>query len=715
MTACFSVGPAELEGQRLNQQVAELHLGGRGTLGCIGHGDGQHSYGAATSTLATEPLVPAPNLSHPETACGPRGASCANRTSAEGAGVGCPPIAKGDAAPRPTGGPAAPGSAPDATESAQGGLAKAESSSDERTAMGQSKERTVPVAKAPSPQGGPRSTAASGQHLDLERGSGELKRAGSGTQLAEGPLDNLDCDSRPSSGFYDVSESTSCSLSNSCCSVYSECPSSSRWSMQSLSQLPRGSGNWSRPRSTDEATVRLMDLRSQRFLCSLGARASDESAGSGADKRSKVSQRPVSTGDLNFLSRYLSVDPVSSQLSCCRGPWNPERPGPGPDPKYQCDLVSRNSNEVYHYPSPLHAVALQSPLFTASSCRRSPSKEDLTSRAAGVKTAAGLPPEAVPLPSQGRLDKYICGLVLRFKCRPAPRRSELASHPKSLSMSSVYSQSSSALGAAPLVSPAGGWKVRRRISTCCQAADRARSPDWSGSGSDASSSLEACPLSGPGPSVEGLFPPPEASDSPAAADPEGLLYRGKHLSRELVRCPASGLDRDTGREGGRRTDLFKRMSARGKSGGRSSSEMNLHSAACQRPEALCGFECRPSPAKGKQKWTSVLEIPGRCKPKRPGLLGQAQAFLSRRHRAFSADSPASSLRAGVLEASREDLRACGCQGDGCHGRADWAETLPRASVAMETRFHRSKSFKELRKKVQLSIRPWSLKVNNASK
>lgn len=34
------------------------------------------------------------------------------------------------------------------------------------------------------------------------------------------------------------------------------------------------------------------------------------------------------------------------------------------DPKYQSDLVSKSGNDVYPYPSPLHAVALQSPLFS---------------------------------------------------------------------------------------------------------------------------------------------------------------------------------------------------------------------------------------------------------------------------------------------------------------------------------------------------------------
>ncbi|XP_033090089.1 dapper homolog 2 [Trachypithecus francoisi] len=37
-----------------------------------------------------------------------------------------------------------------------------------------------------------------------------------------------------------------------------------------------------------------------------------------------------------------------------------------PDPKYRQDLVSQGGRELYPYPSPLHAVALQSPLFALS-------------------------------------------------------------------------------------------------------------------------------------------------------------------------------------------------------------------------------------------------------------------------------------------------------------------------------------------------------------
>lgn len=48
------------------------------------------------------------------------------------------------------------------------------------------------------------------------------------------------------------------------------------------------------------------------------------------------------------------------------------------DPRYCTDLVSRRTKEVYPYPSPLHAVALQSPLFTSQSQEQSasPSPEE---------------------------------------------------------------------------------------------------------------------------------------------------------------------------------------------------------------------------------------------------------------------------------------------------------------------------------------------------
>ncbi|XP_021057807.1 dapper homolog 1 isoform X2 [Mus pahari] len=98
--------------------------------------------------------------------------------------------------------------------------------------------------------------------------------------------EHLETDSRPSSGFYELSDGASGSLSNSSNSVFSECLSSCHSSTCFCSPL--------------EAALTISD--------------------------------PC---------------PKSADVN----------------PKYQCDLVSKNGNDVYRYPSPLHAVAVQSPMF----------------------------------------------------------------------------------------------------------------------------------------------------------------------------------------------------------------------------------------------------------------------------------------------------------------------------------------------------------------
>ncbi|XP_020040671.1 dapper homolog 1 isoform X2 [Castor canadensis] len=98
--------------------------------------------------------------------------------------------------------------------------------------------------------------------------------------------ERLETDSRPSSGFYELSDGASGSLSNSSNSVFSECLSSCHSSTCFCSPL--------------EATLTISD---------------------GCPKSADV------------------------------------------NPKYQCDLVSKTGNDVYRYPSPLHAVAVQSPMF----------------------------------------------------------------------------------------------------------------------------------------------------------------------------------------------------------------------------------------------------------------------------------------------------------------------------------------------------------------
>lgn len=161
--------------------------------------------------------------------------------------------------------------------------------------------------------------------------------------------EHLETDSRPSSGFYELSDGASGSLSNSSNSVFSECLSSCHSSTCFCSPL--------------EATLTISD---------------------GCPKSADV------------------------------------------NPKYQCDLVSKNGNDVYRYPSPLHAVAVQSPMFllclTGSPLRE---EERLGNHASDIgvgseldtiKTDASLPSPsslwAAPHPlSSKKMDGYILSLV----------------------------------------------------------------------------------------------------------------------------------------------------------------------------------------------------------------------------------------------------------------------------------------------------------------
>ncbi|XP_035467030.2 dapper homolog 1 [Scophthalmus maximus] len=120
-------------------------------------------------------------------------------------------------------------------------------------------------------------------------------------------------DSRPSSGFYELSDAASGSLSNSSNSVFSECFCSA---LEPDGRLP----------STDELPScldcdGLWDDLSGTLHCSLSA-----------------PHPPV-------LDPFPSAASGDSQS------------------KHHCDLVVWNGSDVYRYPSPLHAMAVQSPTF----------------------------------------------------------------------------------------------------------------------------------------------------------------------------------------------------------------------------------------------------------------------------------------------------------------------------------------------------------------
>ncbi|XP_054571461.1 dapper homolog 1 isoform X1 [Eptesicus fuscus] len=198
--------------------------------------------------------------------------------------------------------------------------------------------------------------------------------------------EHLETDSRPSSGFYELSDGASGSLSNSSNSVFSECLSSCHSSTCFCSPL--------------EATLTISDScpKSADLIGWL-----DYTEGHCEDQASEAVCCFPSTSQFNPLGVIADVNP-----------------------KYQCDLVSKNGNDVYRYPSPLHAVAVQSPMFllclTGSPLREEERLGNHTSDICvgseldAIKTEASLPsPSSVwpaPHPSSSKkMDGYILSLV----------------------------------------------------------------------------------------------------------------------------------------------------------------------------------------------------------------------------------------------------------------------------------------------------------------
>ncbi|XP_066550515.1 dapper homolog 1 [Amia ocellicauda] len=194
--------------------------------------------------------------------------------------------------------------------------------------------------------------------------------------------DHLETDSRPSSGFYELSDGASGSLSNSSNSVFSECLSSCRSSSCFCSPLDASlSAADGRPKSADD------------LVACVECEGPCEDQNSGSVRRS-------------FSAPYSpSVDGASESQS-----------------KYQCDLIAKNGSDVYRYPSPLHAVAVQSPIFFQALVGHF--KEDGGQFKPGDSSIEFLKPEPgsvsqstswpTPYPSSGkRLDNYILGLLQR--------------------------------------------------------------------------------------------------------------------------------------------------------------------------------------------------------------------------------------------------------------------------------------------------------------
>nr|XP_020442025.1 dapper homolog 1 [Monopterus albus] len=193
----------------------------------------------------------------------------------------------------------------------------------------------------------------------------------------EASHDQLETDSRPSSGFYELSDGASGSLSNSSNSVFSEC----------LCSTADADG---RLQSTDEPASCLECDGLFGGLC-------DDSSSSRTVRRSLSAPHPT------------TLDPISSVASC------------DSQSKYHCDLVARNGNDVYRYPSPLHAVVLQSPILLQVLGHGGHGRDEglLKSVDAGEE---GLKPETAPLPAS-----VSAPLVPQSSSWPAPSSSSSSS------------------------------------------------------------------------------------------------------------------------------------------------------------------------------------------------------------------------------------------------------------------------------------------------
>uniref|UniRef100_A0A8C7Z1G5 Uncharacterized protein n=1 Tax=Oryzias sinensis TaxID=183150 RepID=A0A8C7Z1G5_9TELE len=236
---------------------------------------------------------------------------------------------------------------------------------------------------------------------------------------------HLDCDSRPSSGFYSVSGS---SLSDSSYSVSSDAahgagPAPGK-PLKQWDQAPEAANNidilWS-----EDATLLHQSVPDNSDEDPQPPEGTPVSAASDpeADGLSFLSDFCSGFGDSLISSIVQLLNPASSPTSCC--------PNTKLDPRYCTDLVSRRTKEVYSYPSPLHAVALQSPLFTSQDLSTSTSPEGgQDDEQVESNTEAAEPAQARQTATKAsitHLEQYISQLVRQYRGRVTSSTFDLTS------------------------------------------------------------------------------------------------------------------------------------------------------------------------------------------------------------------------------------------------------------------------------------------------
>lgn len=128
-------------------------------------------------------------------------------------------------------------------------------------------------------------------------------------------------------------------------------------------------------------------------------------------------------GDSLILSFLPVLDPSPSSSTSSASP------KPQLDPRFCTDLVSRRTKEVYSYPSPLHAVALQSPLFTFLDQEQSGSPSPEGPQSDEIVEPIVAPPlhfQSQQPPSFTHLEQYIARLARQYHGRATSSTSDLS-------------------------------------------------------------------------------------------------------------------------------------------------------------------------------------------------------------------------------------------------------------------------------------------------
>ncbi|XP_072221879.1 dapper homolog 1 [Leuresthes tenuis] len=200
----------------------------------------------------------------------------------------------------------------------------------------------------------------------------------------EGSHDQLETDSRPSSGFYELSDGATGSLSNSSHSVFSECFFST-----ADADFP----------STEELAICTETDVLVGGLC-------DDSSSSDAVCQSLSAHHPH---HMDAASSVVSTDFQSI---------------------YHCNLLTQNGTNIYRYPSPLCTLAMESSTFLQTFCHGGHGREEAYAKCPKLET---LPiPDSASNPlvpkspywqpslsyyskshSQDNTDSYICSLLQR--------------------------------------------------------------------------------------------------------------------------------------------------------------------------------------------------------------------------------------------------------------------------------------------------------------